>query len=64
MSTQNHALTRKQELVETDNLAKSIARLRNGNTWDERWKRALLHAVMMECSRGEAEKIRLALDLA
>ena len=55
--------TRKVELVETHNIALSIDRLRSG-MYDERWKRALYHAMGM-CNIGSItmEKIRIALEL-
>ena len=58
--------TDKMELVETHNLAKSIARLRSGaGGYDEgRWRRVLYHAVLIEISDYDMrKKIREALNL-
>lgn len=57
--------TRRAELVETHNLYLSLTRLRDSPPYDpDRWKRALHHAAgMAGLSRGEVEKIRLALEL-
>jgi hypothetical protein len=52
------------ELVETHNIALCIKRLRDGPYDQERWKRALYHALSMNVlSRGTLEKIRIALEL-
>ena len=54
------------ELVETHNLALSIKRLQSGSpSYDnERWKRALYHAVCMTVSNySTKQKIREALEL-
>ena len=58
--------TDKMELVETHNLAKSITRLRSGvgGYNEERWKRALYHALGMSVREWEVtQKIREALKL-
>lgn len=57
--------TRKIELVETHNLARSLARLTDNGPYDtERWKRALYHALLMNgTSKSTTEKIRIALEL-
>lgn len=58
------ATVRQTEVVETYNLAISLKRLRDAPNYDEdRWKRALYHAVGMSVHRGAAEKIRTALEL-
>lgn len=55
------------ELVETHNLALALKRLRNGgNGYDEgRWRRAMMHAVMMEFGHASTitSKIRQALEI-
>ena len=59
-------ITDRMELVETHNLALSIARLRGGGGGydDGRWKRALYHAVCMTVGEWEMkQKIREALKL-
>jgi len=58
--------TRNIELVETGNLAISIARLRKvpSDFQDRRWRRALVHAVqMVGTSDITVEAIRRALGL-
>lgn len=58
--------TDKTELVETHNLALSFGRLTNSGPYDnERWKRALYHALAMDgcAGRNVLEKIRIALEL-
>ena len=55
--------TDKVELVETHNLALSLKRLQESPYDNDRWRRALYHAVGMTCSRVAAEKIRTALEL-
>lgn len=61
----NRADTRKVELVETDNIAKAIHRLRNAGSHDsERWRRALVHAIGMNfVDRVTQERVRQALEL-
>ena len=56
----NRAETRKIELVETHNLALSLARL-NPNGWDSVvWRRALYHAVSMsECCPNREMQVAL-----
>ncbi len=65
MPNHNERMTRKLELVETDNIARSLNRLRSsaGGYNDERWRRALQHAIAMSVHRNAAEKIRVALEL-
>lgn len=57
--------TRKAELVETHNMALSIDRLCQAPYDNERWKRALYHAVSMSMAgnRTVVEKLRIALEL-
>ena len=58
--------TDRLELVETHNIVKSIARLRSGAGGydEERWKRALYHAVLLELrDRDLKRRIREALEL-
>ena len=58
------AVTNKIELVETQNLTLSIARLRSTPYDGLRWRRALYHALMMELSDADMLKtIRGALRL-
>jgi hypothetical protein len=63
MRTKALTATKRVELVETHNLALSLARLQDGPYDTARWRRALYHAAGMSLSRGEAEKIRIALEL-
>jgi hypothetical protein len=54
------------ELAETHNIALAINRMRgnNGSSYDQKWKRALYHALLMtDTSREYCEKIRVALEL-
>lgn len=56
--------TRRIELVETHNIVLALARLQDVPYDSERWKRALYHAAAMAgLSRGQVEKLRLALEL-
>lgn len=58
--------TRLTELVETHNIALSLGRLTSAGAYDdERWRRALYHALSMDgcASRGMLEKLRVALEL-
>ena len=58
--------TDKMELVETHNIAKSLARLRSGAGGydDGRWRRALYHALLLSGhERDTQKKIREALEL-
>lgn len=57
--------TDKIELVETQNIALSINRMRSGIYDTERWKRALYHAALMTgcATREELTAIREALKL-
>ena len=59
--------TRKIELVETNNIALSLSRIINAAGWgiNERWKRALYHALLMaSCGSNEEKKaIREAMKL-
>lgn len=59
--------TERLELVETHNLALSIKRLRSGNGGhdESRWKRALLHAILMEgpWEHELRSKLRAALEI-
>ena len=66
MTSKQDRETRKIELVETNNIALSIARIRNapGYSSDQKWKRALYHAILMATeSWSEQAKIREALGL-
>ena len=62
--SKNRSETRKIELVETDNIARSLDRMCVPYRGD-RWKRALYHALAMSKAgdRSVVEKIRLALEL-
>lgn len=58
--------TDKVELVETHNLAISLARLQSSSpSYDShRWRRALYHAAGMNgLGHGQMEKLRIALEL-
>jgi hypothetical protein len=57
--------TRLNELVETHNLVLSLKRLMDTPHDNDRWKRALYHALSMNLrvNRVELGKIREALDL-
>lgn len=63
--SKNRNETRKIELVETDNIARSLDRLTDGTFNDSRWRRALYHAVCMTNSGNHSmrAKIREALEL-
>lgn len=62
--TKQQRETRLNELVETHNLYLSFRRLRSAPYNNEKWKRALYHALSMgEVGRGLLEKIRIALEL-
>jgi hypothetical protein len=53
------------ELVETDNIRKSLMRL-NEMGWRRRWKRALFHAIQMTGvaqNDEELTRLRIALEL-
>lgn len=64
MKTRQAREVRQIEMVETYNLCNSIKRLKDAPNYDQdRWKRALYHAVGMACHRGDQEKIRNALEL-
>lgn len=63
MRTKMLTETKRSELVETHNLALCLTRLQDGPYDTERWKRALYHAAAMTLSRGQVEKIRIALEL-
>lgn len=61
-----HRDTRKIELVETNNIAVSILRIRHAPGYDSsRWKRALYHAMLMSYAGTslEQELVRKALGL-
>jgi len=62
--SKNRNETRKIELVETDNIARSLDRLCTPFSSD-RWRRALYHALAMSniTNREILEKIRIALSL-
>lgn len=65
-TTKQRRETQLNELVETHNLARSLARLENAGPYDlERWKRALYHAICMQrCGDYQLRvKIREALGL-
>ena len=58
--------TRQIEMVETHNLALSLRRLHDAPGFDnQRWKRALYHAIGMTCcgSTDVRRKLREALEL-
>ena len=62
--SKNRNETRKIELVETDNIARSLDRLQDGfGTF--RWRRAIYHALCMTTSGTHdiRKKIREALEL-
>jgi len=62
--SKNRNETRKIELVETDNIARSLDRLYDGYS-EYRWRRALYHAITMT-NVGDHDmrvKIREALEL-
>jgi len=67
MNTKLECQTRKVELVETDNIARSLRRIANGPGYDRdsAKKRALYHAVCMTNSFGGQERanLRVALNL-
>lgn len=65
MRNANRAETRKVELVETDNIARAIHRLKEAGPCDfYRWRRALHHALSMNyMDRSILEKVRIALEL-
>ena len=58
--------TRLIELVETNNIARSIKRIMKSPTYGDRkrWKRAIHHAMALAgCFDSELEKVRQALEL-
>lgn len=58
--------TRQIEMIETHNISKSLARMRNASGYDNcRWKRGLYHAIGMwdGCSATELKAIREAMNL-
>lgn len=64
MRTKALTETKKCELVETHNLALSLARLQDSPYDTERWKRALHHAVAMSgLGSRYVQRIREALEL-
>ena len=66
LETKQERETRQIELVETNNLARSLKRLMDAQGYGSRnWKRALYHAISMSqaSTDSEIEKIRQALGL-
>lgn len=66
MTPKQERQTRQIEMVETHNLALSIARIKNVPGYDSmRWRRALYHAIGMTgcASNSMLEKIRQAMEL-
>ncbi len=66
MNTKQIRETRKIELVEIQNIAMSLMRLKNApGSYDQKWKRALYYAFLMaDCgSTLEQKAVREALEL-
>lgn len=66
IETKQDRLTRQVELVETNNILRSLKRINKATSWGSRsWKRAIYYAISMSpvSNDNELSKIREALGL-
>lgn len=65
IDTKQERTTRQMELVETNNISRSIKRMMKNRYYGrERWKRAIVHGMAIAgCYNSEVEAVRKAFQL-